>query len=210
MSKRPLDGRKVAVLVESEYIHDEIEYYKERFAELGAEVHIMSYLWGEKSKRFVCDIDSPERPVGDIHTMEVDIDVTNVDVNDYDIVLMAANYCSVRLREIPPMGSHGSPELARKAPAVKFFREAMLNPNIIKGALCHALWILTPNPELLKGRRVICHSVILADVVNAGGIFTSTPNEIVVDGDLVTGRSAKNLEAYVDAIVEQVIKRDRG
>ncbi len=209
MSTKPLEGKKIAVLVETEYIHDEIEYYKNHFPALGAEVHVMSYLWGDKSRRFVSDIDSADKPVKDIHTMVVDIDVTNVDPNDYDIVIMAANYCSVRLREIPPMGSHGSPELARTAPAVEFFRKAMLNTKIIKGALCHALWILTPNPELLKGRRVICHSVVLSDVVNAGGIFTSTPEEVVVDDDLVTGRSAKNLEAYFNAMVEQVVRRDQ-
>jgi protease I len=130
-----------------------------------------------------------------------------VDPDDYDAVIMAANYCSVRLREIPPMGSLGSCDLTRTAPAVQFYGKAMKNKKIVKGAMCHALWILTPMPELLKGRRVICHTVILADVCNAGAVFVPDEKEVVVDDDLVTARSAANLKAYVDAIVKCMRER---
>lgn len=203
-----LKGKKIAVLLETEYIADEIAYYQSHFAALGAQVDLMSYLWGEKSKRFVCDIDSPDRPVKDIHTIEVDIDVTEVSVDDYAAVLMAANYCAVRLREIPPMHSLGSCELTRMAPAVQFYGAAMSRPNIVKGALCHALWILTPLPELFQGRKVICHTVVLADICNAGATFVPAEEEVVVDDDLVTGRSAKNLVAYCDAIVETILAKN--
>lgn len=205
MTKKILAGKKVAVLLETEYIPFEIDYYQKRFTELGAQVDLMSYLWGDSSRCFMCDIDSAEKMVKDIHTIEVDIDVTNVDVNDYHVVLMAANYCSVRLREIPPMYSLGSPEQVGTAPAVKFFHDAMINKKIIKGALCHALWILTPHPELLKGRKVICHTVVLADVINAGGVFVPSEEHVVIDDDLVTGRSAADLVPYVDAVVQRAI-----
>jgi protease I len=77
----------------------------------------------------------------------------------------------------------------------------MKNKKIVKGALCHALWLLTPVPELLKGRKVICHTVVLADVHNAGAVFVPDPSGVVVDDDLVTGRSSANLEDYADALV---------
>ena len=51
----------------------------------------------------------------------------------------------------------------------------MQNPNIIKGAPCHALWLLTPSPDILAGRKVICNQVVLADVINAGAIYTPCP-----------------------------------
>lgn len=207
MSGNVLTGKKIAVLLETEYIAFEIDYYKSHFEELGAQVELMSYLWGEKSKRFICDIDSPDRPIKDIHTIEVNIDVTQVNVEDYDAVLMAANYCAVRLREIPPMHSLGGCDLVRSAPAVQFFGAAMKNPNIVKGALCHGLWILTPMPELLKDRKVICHTVVLADICNAGACFVPAPEEVVVDDDLVTARSAKNLTAYCDAIVKRIVEK---
>jgi uncharacterized protein len=202
MSEKPLAGKKVAVLVETEYIYDEIEYYKKRVPELGGEVHLLSYLWGQASKDFVNDIDSPDRPVTDVHRLTVDRCVTHSDPNDYDIVICLANYVAVRLREIPPMGSLGSPELTRTAPAVRFFAKAMQNRRIVKGAMCHALWLLTPHPELLRGRRVICHTVVLSDIHNAGAIFVPDPSHVVIDGDLVTARSFHDVEAYFNAIVQ--------
>lgn len=77
---------------------------------------------------------------------------------------------------------------------------AMMNPYIVKGALCHALWILTPVPELLKNRRVICHTVVLADVVNAGAIYVPDVSHVVIDRDLVTGRSAADIDVYCNAL----------
>ena len=78
---------------------------------------------------------------------------------------------------------------------------AMMNPYIVKGALCHALWILTPVPELLKNRRVICHTVVLANVINAGAVYVPDDSHVVIDRDLVTGRSAADIEAYCSALV---------
>lgn len=202
MTYQVLQGKKVAVLVETEYIHEEIQHYKIAFSALGAQVDFLSYLWGESERTLVSDVDAPGKP---IYSMVVDKDVANYDPNSYDIVLMAANYCAVRLREIPPMGSLGSVEELQTPPAVQFYKMAMQNPNIVKGALCHGLWILTPCPEILTGRRVICHTVVLADIYNAGAIYVPDESHIVVDGDLVTGRSAADLDAYVDAIVQLTI-----
>ena len=197
--KYSLEGKKVAVLVETEYIPEEIECYKTRFPALGAEVDFLSYLWGEKERILVSDVDNLSKQV---HSMVVNKDVANYDPNDYDIVLMAANYCAVRLREIPPMGSLGSPEELGEPPAVQFYKKAMANKCIIKGALCHGLWILTPCPEVLKGRKVICHTVVLADIINAGATFVPNAGCVVVDDDLVTARSAANLQEYFNTIVE--------
>jgi protease I len=204
MTDKILQDKKVAVLVETEYIPMEIEHYLKRFPLLGASVDLMTYLWGKKERVLVSDVTEP----GEVsQNLCVTKDVGDYDANDYDIVIMVANYCAVRLREIPPMGSLGSPELTKTAPAVAFFAEAMKNKKIIKAAMCHALWILTPFPDLLKGRKVICHTVVLADIHNAGAIFVPDKKEYVVDDDLVTARSAANLNEYFDAIVEQAKNR---
>ncbi len=193
-----LQGKKVAVLVETEYIHDEINYYKIFFTNLGAQVDFLSYLWGEDKRVLVSDVTS----VGEeLHSMTVKKDVADANPNDYAIVLTAANYVACRLREIPPMGSLGDASLVRSPSAVRFFASAMMNPSVVKGAMCHALWILTPVPELLKGRKVICHTVVLADVINAGGIYVPDPSHVVVDNDLVTARSAQDLEFYAETLV---------
>lgn len=62
-------------------------------------------------------------------------------------------------------------------------------------------------PELLKDRRVIYHTVVLADVVNAGAIFVPSPDHVVIDDDLVTTRSAADLEAYFKALVTTASNR---
>lgn len=201
MIPRSLGGKKIAVLVESEFIPEEIECYKKRFEELRATVHFMSRLWGKSSICFFSDEDTGKTP----QTLEVQIDFQNVDVNDYAAVIMCANYTSVRLRYFePPGGVAIGAEQVRTAPAVQFYAQAMANPRIVKGALCHGLWILTPMPELLKGRRVICHEVVLADIINAGAIYVPSPTGVVVDGDLVTGRSRHEVGPFIDAITEQI------
>ena len=201
MIPRSLGGKKIAILVESEFIPEEIEAYQQRFAELKATVHFMSRLWGQSSVRFFSDTVEGEIP----KTLDVDIDFQDVDVNDYAAVIMGANYTSVRLRYFePPEGMPISGEQVRNSPAVQFYAQAMANPQIIKGALCHGLWIVTPMPELLKGRRVICHEVVLADIVNAGAIYEPSLTGVVVDGDLVTGRSRHEVCPFIEAIAKQI------
>ena len=50
MATTILAGKKIAVLVETEFIPEEIEAYQKRFAELGATVHLMSRLWGQEKR----------------------------------------------------------------------------------------------------------------------------------------------------------------
>lgn len=195
-----LKGKRIALLLETEYIHEEVVFYQEQIAKAGGTLDLLTYLWGEKSKTFVNDCDHWQNPITSMHALTVDKCVTQVSADDYDIVLCAANYVAVRLREIPPMGSFGSPEDVNQAPAVKFFADAMVNPEIVKGALCHALWILTPNPHLLKNRQVTCHTVVMADIVNAGA--TIEPSYVCVDRDLVTARSFADVDCYWEAIVK--------
>ncbi|MFI5458460.1 MAG: DJ-1/PfpI family protein [Isosphaerales bacterium] len=214
MKGEPLKGKKVAILVENEYVPAEIAAYRSQFGALGAEVHFMSRLWGQPKSTFVSDVDDYKGGLQAsrdyLETMEVNVDFEKVNLDDYAAVVMAANYTSVRLRYFePPPGQTISADMVRSAPAVRFFARAMRNPRIVKGALCHGLWILTPNPELLAGRKVICHEVVLADVNNAGGLYTTSPTNVVVDGDLVTGRSYKEAAALADAIAEQVVRLEQ-
>ena len=77
MTTKILEGKKIAVLVETEFIPEEIKAYQTRFPELGATVHLMSRLWGNESARFVSDIDEVEGEVGTFHlTITISITVT--------------------------------------------------------------------------------------------------------------------------------------
>lgn len=198
-----LEGKKVAVLIETEYIAKEAAYYKDFFTSHGAKVEFMTYLLGKPERVIVSDVTEVNQ---EVQSMVVKKEIADCNPNDYAIVLTAANYVACRLREIPPMGSLGDVSLLRSPAAVRFMAGAMMNPQIVKGTLCHALWILTPVPELLKGRKVICHTVVLADVVNAGGIYVPDESHVVVDKDLVTGRSAEDLEVYCESLLATFCK----
>jgi putative intracellular protease/amidase len=215
MPDHVLAGNKIAVLVESQYIPAEIRCYQERFASYGAQVHLMSDLWGEQRQTFVGEVEVPgETP----ETLDVTLDFRSVDLRDYAGVIMAANYTSVRLRWNEASATSTDPgAAARQAPAVNFFRSAMRDPRIVKGAPCHALWLLTPSADYLAGRRVTCNPVVLADVLNAGAVYVPAPpgqdwwTHVVVDRDLVTTMSALHgaepigAERLVDAMRDQIL-----
>jgi putative intracellular protease/amidase len=217
MADKSLAGKKIAVLVESQYIAAEIKCYQERFTSYGAEVHLMSRLWGQPKQTFVSEVEEAGRTP---ETLDVSIDFTQVKLDDYAAVIMAANYTSVRLRwNEAAATSPNAAEMARSAPAVYFFRQAMQNRRIIKGAPCHGLWLLTPSPDYLAGRRVTCNPVVLADVLNAGAFYVPAPagsdwhRHVVVDGDLVTNMSALGgpngepvgTELLVDAVRDAIL-----
>lgn len=208
MNTQLLTGKKIAVLVETEFIPEEISAYKAQFSALGATVHLMSRLWQNPSVQFVSDVDVIGKS---LQYLDVSIDFQDINFDEYAAVIMAANYTSVRLRYFqPPDKCVIRPEQAKTAPAVQFMAQAMANSKIVKGFLCHGLWLLTPMPELLKERRIICHEVVLADIINAGAIYLPSPTNIVIDGDLVTGRSGRDVEAFINAIAYQIMIHDHG
>jgi protease I len=90
-------------------------------------------------------------------------------------------------------------------PAVDFFARAMQNPKVTKGALCHGLWIVTPRPDLLRGRKVICHQVVLADVLNAGAVFQWDSSGVVVDRDLVTGHDWHVVGTFIEKVADTIL-----
>ena len=126
---------------------------------------------------------------------------------------MAANYTSVRLRwladqDIPTESVNNN--TGRYSPAVQFIYEAMMDPKIIKGFPCHALWILSPIPEVLAGRKVTCNKVMLGDVNNAGGIISPSDRGVVIDSDIVTSESSANTEYFIEAICQQIQEVEKG
>ena len=74
--------------------------------------------------------------VDPVEWLEVTKDLDAVNPDDYAAVIAAANYTTVRLRWIASgtITTGNAAEVARNAPAARFFRRAMENPKIIKGA----------------------------------------------------------------------------
>ncbi|OIP53326.1 MAG: hypothetical protein AUK31_01640 [Fibrobacteres bacterium CG2_30_45_31] len=229
MVSKPLKGEKIAVVVENKFIPEEIEAYRCGFALYGAQVDLISRIWyGDykpgskywKSPVFYSDVDSTDQqPWQSPESIVVpdENDVSRINLDDYTAVIMSANYVSVRLRYPDDPDISDPRSLVQSAPMVRFFAEAMKRNTLIKGALCHGLWILTPNPELLNGRRVTCHTVVMADILNCGAnvVFTESgdgrkvPAKVVTDHDLVTGFSKHEVLPFIEAVALSIVSMRR-
>lgn len=223
-----LAGKKIAVFVEHKFIPEEVEAYRIGFAVLGGKVEFVSRIWyGDDrpaSAWFYSDVDPLDnQPWESPHRLEVTCDVSYVDTHleEYAAIIMSANYTSVRLRwdtlPTPTLQQLTPPDIkafdarayVQQPPVVKLFAKAMQNKSVVKGALCHGLWVLTPYPTLLEGRTVICHSVVMADVLNAGANVVLTTEGVVVDDDLVTGFSKHEAIPFVEAVARQIVAVSR-
>src|SRR5580704_16618408 len=142
MADNRLAGRRIAVVVESQYIPGEIRLYQELFGRYGATVDLVSRMWGQKSQKFYSTVEPGV--TNELEWLEVTTDFEQNDPGYYDAVIVSANYTSVRLRwsEREDVNAANAAVVVASVPAVDFFRRAMENPRVIKGAPCHALWLL--------------------------------------------------------------------
>jgi protease I len=221
-----LEGKKIAVIVEHKFIPEEMWAYQNGFGLYGAKVDFISRLYyGDwrpgnpnwQQQVFCSDVDpSDQQPWQSPERLAVDDnnDVSNINVDDYAAVIMSANYVSVRLRWSEKTDITCARDLVQSSPTASLFAEAMKRPNVIKGALCHGLWILAPYPDLLKDRKVTCHTVVMADILNCGAevVLADTANggkepaKVVVDEDLVTGFSKHEVLPFIEAIADAIVR----
>ena len=40
-------------------------------------------------------------------------------------------------------------------------RRAFHEPSVLKGIICHGMWLIAPTPELVRGRPVVAHNNLL-------------------------------------------------
>lgn len=188
-----LQGKKIAVLVESDYYEPEIWYYKQRFPEEGAEVHFLTRLWGQPSLTFTGH--EWRVPFVAHRTFE---GMSDEALRGYAAVIVPAGMVSDRLRY--------TEDVERIPPATRFLQRAFAEPSVVKGIICHGLWLCAPLPELVRGRRLVCHNNLLGDARNMGAVYVN--QDVVVDGDLVTGRAADYVPQFTHALIERILARD--
>jgi len=189
---KALEGKKIAILIESDYYEPEIWYYDRRFREEGAEVHFLTRLWGQERITFT----------GHEWKVPFEADMTFEGMDDetlrtYDAVIVPSGMVSDRLRY--------TEDVNKLPPATEFLARAFAEPGILKGIICHGMWLVAPMPELVRGRPVVAHNNLLGDVKNMGAVYTD--EDVVVDGDLVTGRSGGHCHLFAHQIVEMLAER---
>jgi protease I len=180
-------GKKIGILIESDFYEKEIFYYEHRFAEEGIEVHWLSRLWGQPGLTFTGhEFKAP------FYCGESFEGMSDEELRSYDAIIVPSAFVSDRLRY--------SETLGKPAPAVEFIARAFAEPGILKGIICHGMWLVSPMPELVRGRPVVGHPNLYSDIVNMGAIYTD--QDVVVDGDLVTARTGGHCHQFANKIIE--------
>ena len=91
-------------------------------------------------------------------------------------------------------------DVSKIPPATEFLKRAFAERGILKGIICHGLWLVAPAPELVRGRRVVVHNNLIGDAKAYGAVYTD--QDVVVDEDLVTARSGDHRHLFVRKIIE--------
>ncbi len=188
-----LQGKKIGVLVESDYYEPEIFYYQKRFPEEGAEVHLMTRLWGQPSLTFK----------GHEYHLPLEVNESFENMSDatlrsFSAIIVPSGMVSDRLRY--------TEDVNKLAPACEFMKRAFAEPGILKGIICHGMWIMAPIPELVRGRKAVVSNNLLGDAKNMGIIYTN--EDVVVDGDLVTGRAGGYHNVFARKIIDMLAERE--
>ena len=190
-----LQGRKIAVLIESDFYEKEIFYYRMRFPEEGAELHFLSRLWGQQALTFK----GHEYHVP-FECRESFEDLDDATLRSFSALIVPSAMVSDRLRY--------TEDTRVLAPAVKLLQRAFAEKSIIKGIICHGMWLVASVPELVRGRRVVAHNNLLGDVRNMGALYTD--QDVVVDGDLVTARTGDHCNLFARTIIDMIAAREEG
>lgn len=187
-----LSGKKIGVLLESDFYEHEIFYYKLRFPEEGAEVHFLTRLWGQPSLTFKGH--EYHIPMECHETFE---GMSDDELRSYAAIIVPSAIVSDRLRY--------TDDIKKLPPATAFMQRAFAEEQVLKGVICHGMWLMAPAPELVRGRQVVCHNNLLGDVKNMGAIYTD--EDVVVDGDLVTGRTGGHCHLFARTIIDILADR---
>ena len=183
--------KKIGVLLEGDYYEPEIWYYKWRFAEEGMEVHFLTRLWGCQSLTFKGhEYQAPMECRESFEGMD------DAALKSFSAIIVPAGMVADRLRY--------TEDITKLPPAVEFLKRAFAQKSIIKGIICHGLWLCAPAPELVRGRKLVVHNNLLGDARNMGAVYVN--EDVVVDGDLVTARSGGHAHVFARKIIELVNK----
>ena len=192
-----LKGKKIGIFIESDFYEHEIWYYHYRFPEEGADLHFFTRLWGNDSITFKGH--EYHAPFTCNESFE---DIDDEELATYSAIIVPSAIVSDRLRY--------SEDVNKIPPAVEFLKRAFANKNIVKGIICHGLWLVSRAPELVAGRPLTCHNNLIGDALAYGANYTD--EDVVVHEDenmglLVTGRSGDVAGLFASKIIEILAER---
>ncbi len=180
-----LKGKKIAAIVTDGYHNSELTDPMNEFQKQGADVIVL----GVKAEHLTeglldhMTLKAPEKlpPEKRIKAKRL---VTDVKASDFDGLLVPGGYSPEELRNFPE--------------AVSFVKDIYSDGKPLM-AICHGSLLLI-SAEIVSGKNMTCVSTISIDLKNAGAIYVNRP--LVVDGNIVTSRTPKDMESFVRGCVE--------
>ncbi|HEY5408270.1 MAG TPA: type 1 glutamine amidotransferase domain-containing protein [Ginsengibacter sp.] len=173
-----LNGKRVAILTENGFEETELTSPKKAMENAGIKVEIVSPQ-KSKVKAWAHDHWSVELPVN--------VNVENADVENYDALVIPGGVMNPDLMR---MNEH----------CVQFAKDFMKTGKTV-AAICHGPQLLIET-GLLHGRKLTSYPSLKTDLKNAGADWRD--REVVVDDNLITSRSPKDLEAFNKKLLEQI------
>lgn len=173
-----IKGKKVAILATHGFEQSELEVPRDRLAEHGATVHIVSPEPGE-----IKGWDKKDWG----RAVSVDVTLDQAKPDDYDAIVLP--------------GGQMNPDTLRANPKALDFIRAFFEQKKIVAAICHAPWLLIET-GIAKGRRMTSYTSMKTDMINAGAQWEDS--EVVTDQGIVTSRHPGDLEAFSAKVMEEI------
>ncbi len=166
--------KKVAVLIEEMFDEKELLYPYFRLLEEGYEVHLVGT---EKDKVYTGKSGLTEKST---HSSK------DIQAKDYSGVVIPGGF---------------SPDYMRRTEATVNFVKEMDEQDKPVAAICHGPWMMASACDL-KGRKMTSFFSIKDDLINAGAEYLD--QEVVIDGNLITSRTPKDLPIFMKTIIEKI------
>lgn len=167
-----LEGKKIVLLVESDFEDVELSEPLEAMQKAGANVTIV----GPKAGT------SYEGKKGKVRVKSA-ASANDISIEDFDAVIIPGGYAPDKMRLHQPMI-----DLVKRAN----------EKGMLIAAVCHAPQLLI-SAEIVKGRRMTSWPSVAIDLKNAGAEWVN--EKVVRDGNLITSRQPADLPAFNDAII---------
>ena len=168
--------KQVAILVEDLYQVLEVWYPLLRLKEEGIEVKTI----GTGTKETYSSKEG--------YPIKVDLSIQDVDVKDFDGVIIPGGY---------------APDILRRYERVVNFVKRLYIDGRVVAAICHGGWLLV-SAGIAKGHKLTCFFAIKDDLIAAGGKYVD--REVVVDKNLITSRKPEDLPRFVQEIIKLIKK----
>jgi protease I len=174
--RKSLKQRRVAVLAADGFEQVELTVPVSALKKAGAIVDIVS-LHGGRIRGL-----HTHQPAGHVR---VTTTLEDVRPGDYDALFVPGGFIS--------------PDLLRQSARARQFVRAFEVSKKPIASLCHGPWVLA-SAGVLAARTVTSWPGIRDDLVNAGATWLDEP--VVQDGNLVTSRSPRDLQPFVQTMVQ--------